>query len=71
MCGKIVMVLIGLCGEVNGVILDDGSIVCFVFDSLCMLLEFGVLFVVNGLGICNSVGIVIEVIDVGVSVDFL
>lgn len=69
--GRVELVLTGPRGEINGVILDNGSIVRFAPDGLRSPLQRGMPFAATGLGTSNTYGTSIEAITVGSSLGSL
>lgn len=69
--GRVDTVLSGPRGEVNGVILDDGSIVRFPPESLRQSVQPGAPFAASGLGTRNAIGTSLEAVNLGTSLSAL
>ncbi len=69
--GRVESVLTGPRGEVNGVILSDGSIVRFPPESLRLSVQTGAPFAASGLGTRNAFGTALEALALGTTLTTL
>lgn len=69
--GKIQAVLSGPAGDINGVVLEDGSVVRFAPTALRQPVAIGKYLVASGVGTRNSYGVAVEALRLGDSAQSL